>query len=324
MSYFEDLIAISDIGMKFNFKKIREDCWNFRCPFCGDSMMNRNKKRGYLYKSDNEFVFYCHNCGISKSLSSFLYELDSEIYKQWRKQSAFKKIIAPDDLFKKKRFIPNIIHEIKEIGALEQSHAVFSYLKQRCIPEQKFNKIFWTDDYASLISKTFPDMFNTSSFPKSGIVFKLNSLDTHEFAGYQYRTIIPTKKERRFVTCVSMNEHAFFGVQNPRFIVEGIFDSLFLSNSAASLNASLWRIKSSDGIYVNDCEPRNASVCRQIEKCIEQNLWVTLLPQQFADMDINDIVIKHSYDENELISLIESHSYRGLKAKVMFSNWKRL
>lgn len=37
--------------------------FNFRCPYCGDSLKNLKKKRFHLqYKSDDEIVFNCFNC----------------------------------------------------------------------------------------------------------------------------------------------------------------------------------------------------------------------------------------------------------------------
>tara|TARA_B000000557_G_scaffold4143_1_gene3288 strand:- start:342 stop:752 length:411 start_codon:yes stop_codon:yes gene_type:complete len=65
------------------FKKVKPDLYNFRCPYCGDSKKHKNKKRGYFYKTKTDFNFKCHNCGVSKSFTYFLKDLDSQLYDQY-------------------------------------------------------------------------------------------------------------------------------------------------------------------------------------------------------------------------------------------------
>lgn len=50
--------------------------YNIRCPYCGDSSRNKNKKRGYILYKENEkkYYYYCHNCGISKEIDDFINE----------------------------------------------------------------------------------------------------------------------------------------------------------------------------------------------------------------------------------------------------------
>ena len=65
------------------FKRTKDNLYNFRCPFCGDSKKNKNKTRGYLFQKKGDFIFKCHNCGESKSFSIFLKEIDPTLHSQY-------------------------------------------------------------------------------------------------------------------------------------------------------------------------------------------------------------------------------------------------
>jgi transcription elongation factor Elf1 len=56
---------------------------NFRCPICGDSKKSKSKARGWLLEKENNFYFYCHNCGESHSFSNFLRAVDPISYNDY-------------------------------------------------------------------------------------------------------------------------------------------------------------------------------------------------------------------------------------------------
>ena len=66
-----------------NFKRVKSDLYNFRCPICGDSKKNKTKTRGYLYTIKADVNFRCHNCGASMTFSNFLKEIDPVVHKQY-------------------------------------------------------------------------------------------------------------------------------------------------------------------------------------------------------------------------------------------------
>ena len=65
------------------FKRKTKDLYNFRCPVCGDSQKNKFKARGYLMAKQDKLVFYCHNCGASKSMYDFVRDIDPQLHKQY-------------------------------------------------------------------------------------------------------------------------------------------------------------------------------------------------------------------------------------------------
>ena len=64
------------------FKK-KNNVYNFRCPYCGDSKKDKFKARGYLLEKKGNYNYFCHNCGISRKFSKFLQENNGELYQQY-------------------------------------------------------------------------------------------------------------------------------------------------------------------------------------------------------------------------------------------------
>ena len=314
------------------FKKLRENIYNFRCPICGDSHQKNSKKRGYFLKKEGRFIFYCHNCGASMSLRNFLYQTDNALYQQFQRERLlsgglkFEKKEEPSPFEKVKKFEIERTN-LLSVSSLQESHPAYQYLLGRNVPPSMFHRVKWTNDFPKLVADTIGDKYSKTKLPKEGIIFELKEFDG-KVTGYQIRSIdknVP--KSQRFVICSINDEHGFFydtlNLSEPVYVIEGCTDSLFLNNSIAVLSSMLWKIHPSDNcIYVNDQEPRNASVCKQIEKCISLGYPVVLLPRDYENMDINDIV-NSGVSPKELNALFQKHTYSGLKAKMFFAKWKK-
>lgn len=315
------------------FKKLRENVYNFRCPICGDSVQKNSKKRGYFLKKKGEFIFYCHNCGASMSLKNFLYHTDNALFQQYQRE----RLVSKGKLSFKTRE-ENIFElvekfEIKAtpssvtVSSLHTEHPAYQYLLGRNVPESMFHRVKWTDNFPKVVKETIGEKYVNTKLPKEGILFELKELDG-TLTGYQIRSIdknIP--KSQRFVICSINDEHGYFfdelDYSKTVYVIEGCTDALFLDNSVAVLSSMLWKIHPSDNcVYVNDQEPRNASVCKQIEKCISMGYPVVLLPREYEGMDVNDLV-NSGISPNDLNKLFQKYTYSGLKAKMFFSQWKK-
>lgn len=332
-------------GKLEGFKQKGTNTFNFRCPLCGDSEKNKNKKRGYFFVKDNEYLFHCFNCGVSKTLKSFLYDVDPELYKQYKKDLAFENMQGSHSKeqdntaelctkqSKKIYFNEADNRFLTRISELPSSHDAVKYLQKRKVPEKSFSSVFWTDNFKGLIEQCFKDTYRDTVLPTSGIVFEICSFEKeHPVIGYQIRTIDPNApKQLRFKICKDETVKGAFGANKldltqQIYVVEGAIDSLFLPNCIAVMSASLWRIGKNEGIknaiYINDCEPRNRSVVAQIKNAVDKGLRVTLLPNMYNSLDINDIICKYNLNESELVELINRHTYSGLSAKVKLANWR--
>ena len=106
------------------------------------------------------------------------------------------------------------------------------------------------------------------------------------------------------------------------YVVEGPFDSTFVSNSVAMCgsDSSLACLEGSSIVYVYDNEPRNQEILGRIEQCINRGEQVVVWPRSIEEKDINDMVLAN-YD---IMDILKSNTYSGLEAKVKFNNWKKV
>ncbi len=76
----------------------------------------------------------------------------------------------------------------------------------------------------------------------------------------------------------------------------------------------------SDYIYVYDNEPRNREIVNRIAKTINRGDKVVIWPTTINQKDINDMVLSGQ----NIMNVLESNTYSGLKAKIKFNNWKKV
>ena len=108
----------------------------------------------------------------------------------------------------------------------------------------------------------------------------------------------------------------------PVYVVEGPFDSNFVSNSVAlcGSDGDLECLETCDLIYVYDNEPRNKEIVSRIERCIRDDKRVVIWPNNIREKDINDMVLAG----HKVMDVLESNIYSGLKAQLQFNIWKRI
>ena len=76
----------------------------------------------------------------------------------------------------------------------------------------------------------------------------------------------------------------------------------------------------SNYIWVFDNEPRNREIVERIDKTIGRGDKIVIWPKQIVEKDINDMVLSG----HDIMSMLQSNTYSGLKAKVKFNNWKKV
>ena len=147
-----------------------------------------------------------------------------------------------------------------------------------------------------------------------------------QLIGFQGRALGPNSV--KYIT-IMLEENApkVYGIDKINekeaiYIVEGPFDSHFLDNSVAMVGADLdtrpfgW----SNYIWVFDNEPRNREIVERIDKTISRGDQVIIWPKQIVEKDINDMALAG----HDIMSILESNTYSGLKAKVKFNTWKKV
>ena len=322
-----DLVDSKYIGLVSSrlqkFKRVKTDLYNFRCPICGDSQKNKNKTRGYLYRVKNNTNFKCHNCGASMSFNNFLKDIDTTLHKQYTLEK-FKEghtgknfvVEAPKLEFKKPVFKKSI-----NLPKASSNPVAAEYLRNRKIDPDKF---YYADKFMEW-TNTQKQTFDTINRDEARIVIPMYD-KTKNLIGFQGRAL--GKSFTKYIT-VMLDEESpkIYGLDSvdeklPIYVVEGPFDSTFISNSVAlcGSDGDMGYFEGSDVVLVYDNEPRNREIVNRIGKCISKGQSVVIWPNGILEKDINDMVIAG----HDVMSMVKLNTHSGLQAKIKFNNWKKI
>lgn len=308
------------------FAKKKEDLYTFRCPYCGDSVRNRNKTRGYFYRKRNDYFFKCHNCGVGRTFTNFLKDNDvllhdEYVMERYKEGLTGKASNTPEPKFdiKSPNFDKSIFSNLQKISNLNNNHLAWLYLSNRKIPEKYFSNFYYAEDYNAW-SKT------NNPTKESRIIIPLLKEDGNVF-GYQARSLNKNTKLRYITTIIEKGYPKVFGVERVKksqtvYVTEGPFDSLFLSNSIAMCGSdvSLKSFDFRDVVYVLDNEPRNPQIVEKYDKLINSGEKVVIYPRTVKEKDLNDMAMAGL----DVQDMVECNIYQGLEAKVKFIDWKQV
>ena len=324
-----DLVDSKFIGLVssrlLKFKRVKPNLYNFRCPICGDSQKHKNKARGYLYGIKANVNFRCHNCGASMSFNNFLREIDHTLQKQYVMEkfkdgfagvkggSAIEKPVGlkfEEPKFRQKLDLPK---------ASENLDAK-KYLEDRKLNSDKF---YYTDKFKAW-SNSQKQTFDSVKYDEPRIIIPLFYKNT--LVGFQGRSLGPSKV--KYIT-VMINDEApkIYGLDDIQtrdsvYITEGPFDSTFISNSIAmcGADADVRRWGVNDSVWIYDNEPRNSEIVKRISNTINRGEKVVIWPSNINEKDINDMVLAR----HDVMNVLKSNTYSGLKAQLQFNTWKRI
>lgn len=322
------------------FKDTGNDVYRFRCPFCGDSKRNTNKTRGYLYPIKDTCAFKCHNCGASLGLGKFIKELSADLYAQY----IFEKFISPKKRTSAQRCeeepppapeqVPTGLHKILQrcepIVDLPDDHEAKKYLEGRKIPRYQQDRLFFVEDIR-LISRSI-SRYSERNFPCMPVIV-IPYFDESGNLTYLQTRAINAADEPRYVFFeveggdkiwnvdqVDWNQHVF--------VLEGVFDAMFLSNavavgSASSMLASLKYLRDHCKagftlVFDQDYED-NFEVYQQFRQAIEAKAPVVFFDHHFLGKDINQ-AIQNGMLDVELY--LKNHTKSGLYAVLELTKLK--
>lgn len=320
---------------------------NFRCPFCGDSQRSKTLSRGWLTQSKKGGLrFKCFNCDIqlgkSNSFYDFIKQIDPILFKDYitDRYITDKKTVAKDDIpeeiKKKSTFDTSPLKRIKKLSQLPHNHPAKNYIENRKIPSDKHYLIYYAPKFKTWINSIIPNKFPVDKdgkvkreepriilpfFDKDGSFFGLSARG-FDPNGLRYISIMldDTKPKIFGLERVDFNK--------PYSIVEGAFDSLFLENSIAMAGADgnlkgLSNIENATLVF--DCEFRNKQILDKLDKAIEKNINVCIWPEYMSKngKDINQF-IENGLTKDEIEMIIKSNTYKGLMAKTILIERKRV
>jgi len=323
-----DIIDSKYIGLVSSrlqkFKRVKANLYNFRCPICGDSKKHKNKARGYFYQVKTNTNFKCHNCGASLSLNNFLKQIDSTLHKQYTLEK-FKEGHAGGRNFvveePKFEFKQPIFRKGLDLPKASDVTVAKEYLEKRKLDPSKF---YFTNKFKQW-TNTQKKTFDTIGRDESRIIIPMYD-ENRNLIGFQGRSLGPNSV--KYIT-VMINDDApkIYGLdtietEKPIYILEGPFDSTLVENSVAMCGSDIdigsfgW----SDYIWVFDNEPRNREIVNRISKTIDRGDKIVIWPSTVTEKDVNDMTMSG----HNVMNLLESNTYSGLKAKIKFNNWKKI
>lgn len=315
------------------FKQVKNNLYNFRCPYCGDSKRHKNKARGYIYQYKNDHNYKCHNCGESRSFTNFLKDLDTVLYDQYvleryKEGLTGKNSNTPDPKFNfvKPNFKKNKL-DLPTISELNKEHFARIYVEKRKIPHKFFDSLYFCEKFKSW-TNTQKQTFESIEYDEPRIIIPL--INKGEIFGFQGRSLKKTSAAK-YITIILNDKHPkFYGLDDINwdktvYVVEGPFDSMFLDNSIAMVGAdfdNMFFITNFDSnfVIVYDNEKRNKQIVQRMENAINSHFPIVIWPSNIVEKDINDMVLSG----HDIQSVIECNTYSGLEAKTKLISWKRV
>jgi len=327
MSLYIDLKFIMMLSPRLDkFKKVRDNLFNFRCPYCGDSQKFRNKARGYFYRKKNDFFFRCHNCAKGTTFGKVLEYIDPETYKQyvmerWRgdapntKEPEFN-FTAPK--FKKKD--PKL-ESLTPINKLNTDHPARQFVESRQIPEEFYSDLYLCSKFFEW-AKIGTKVPRRQEHPRLVIPFRD---ETGEVFAAQGRAF--GKETPKYLTVKFQDKPKIFGLDRADLsrkihVVEGPIDSLFVDNCLAMGGADFGSLPE-DATIILDNEPRSKEILKRMANLIENNYELVIWPDSIPHKDINDMILA-GMTSDDVQELIKQNTYNGLQATAKLSAWKRI
>ena len=303
-----------------NFKRVKSDLYNFRCPICGDSKKNKTKTRGYLYTIKADVNFRCHNCGASMTFSNFLKEIDPVVHKQYvferfKQGSTGRGTVAEEPVFKFEAPTFKSSIDLPLASTVDVSRI---YLEKRKLDPTKF---YYAERFVEYVNSHKQSM-DVKEHPRIIIPLYYEK----NLVGVQGRAL--NSNSVKYITTIFYDEAPkIYGLDNirrdaPVFVTEGPFDSTFLLNSIAMCGADSdvrkWGV--STPVWVYDNEPRSKEITERISSAITRGDSVVIWPTGIEEKDINDMILAG----HDVQSIVESNTYSGLEANLQFTTWKRI
>lgn len=338
MSVFIDRKYLKLLSPKLNrFSQKKDDLFNFRCPFCGDSKKNLFKARGYVYRKKNDYFYKCQNCGVGYTMYNFINYLDSNLAKDYSLERYTNgevgnhnypkpEIKFDSPIFTKKKTVINLPN-IKELG---KEHFATQYCIGRKIPEDTYDNLYYAESFKKFIDEIFPDNEKELKEEDPRLIIPFFD-EENQLIAVQGRTLSDSKI--RYITIkLTKDTTKIFGLDRVNkeekiYVTEGPLDSLFLPNAIATADSNLMAAENAIArdklVLVFDNEPRNKDLCKIIDKAIENHFAVCIWPEMIHEKDINEMILG-GFSQDELVDIIDKNTFVNLRAKMEFIQWKKV
>jgi transcription elongation factor Elf1 len=324
------------------FKRKKQDSYNFRCPVCGDSKTNKFKARGWVYPKEGKLLFHCFNCDVTLSLPKLIKTVDPTLFDEFTREKIMAEVEGkekdPLTVFVEKMKTPKFIatsplKTVAKISQLNHDHPAKSYIVSRKIPNFYHSQLFFAPKFKEWVNTIIPEKFDLAkSKEESRIIIPFIDENKHLF-GFQGRSLNPTDKVR-YITIMIDDCPKAYGLNNVDrsnriYITEGPIDSMFLKNGIAMAGGDFANdlnrlaIDKQLSTIVYDNEPRNKDTIKRIEKSIDHGYSVCIWPDHLEYKDINEMILA-GMTQHDIMNVIDTNTHKDLEAKLRLSFWKKV
>lgn len=319
-----------------NFKQ-KENHYNFSCPYCGDSHKNKFKARGYLLQKGAKWMYYCHNCGATRSFDKFLEEQDVGLYGEYRleklKDSSQVEVLGSisnttnmTSAFPGYRQRNSPLRKLKKVSQLDWDHPVKKYILERKIPNRYHAKLFLCPKFYAWTNKLVPGKFKKVTNDEQRLIIPFLDKDG-KFFGYQGRSLSKESSLRYITIMLDESRPKLYGLDDVNssksvYVVEGPIDSMFVNNCIAMAGSDV-RLPYKNVVMIYDNEPRSREIVKKIEKSIDMGRKVVVWPSKIQYKDINDMIM-NGYSKADIDLILSENTHEGLSAKMALSVWKKV
>lgn len=195
------------------------------------------------------------------------------------------------------------------------------------IPEKHWGVLYYCENFKGLVTDVFPENDSIEKMPEDARLVIPFFNEWKELICMQGRSLDPSSKMRYITVKKDESVQKVFGKDRikkdkPIYVVEGPIDSLFIDNCLASADADLLSVKIGN-IFCFDFQYRNREICRRISDAIDKGVSVILLPESKISKDVNELITNGEIAQDELMTYLEKNIYKGLSAKLRFSQLKK-
>lgn len=305
-----------------------------RCVYCGDSEKNRNKARGYIFENKGSYLYHCHNCGVSSNFKTFLETVDYALYQDYIKEKiSLREFKGETQRQKRPEYRTDYLKDLVPVSDLASDHYCRAYLAQRKIPFQFYPRLFFCPKFKEWVNSIIPNKFENTNYDSGRVIIPFYNKERKPF-GFQGRSLDKKDKVRYITIITDEGMPRFYGLDRVDFnrryyVLEGPFDSMFVSNAiaccGADMTSSLVQLGSnkSNCVIVYDNEPRNKEILRKVRGCIDKGYKVVIWPNTYEEKDVNDGILA-GYTPSELQHIMDTNTYSGLAALTKFTEWKKI
>jgi transcription elongation factor Elf1 len=324
-----------------NYSKKSGDLYNFSCPFCGDSENNKKKARAYIYTKKDKTMFHCHNCTVTHGFTNFIKLFDFQLYSEFclerlKSEKTPQQIDLEEFVAKMKTPVflkSGPLKGLKKISQLSPDHNTKLYVANRKIPNPYHAKMFHCPNFFSWTNELIPGKFDDEVLlydePRLLIPFINKEGQMHAFQG---RSLDP-KSNTKYITIVLDDEKPkIWGLDDVLFskttyVFEGVLDAMFIQNSIATaggdLSSSVTKLPKDKIVIVYDNEPRSIETRKKLDKAIINGYNVCIWPTNLEHKDVN-IMILAGLSADFIRYIIDTNTYRDLKAKLALNMWSKV